>query len=98
MNEKRIEAAYYQFTEADQDTTGLTEWALDKITEKYGIEKWQSMSEEESQQAQLMLAAEYLMEKIANKSVWFMISKSFGRYYINMYYDNELNRANGEDL
>ncbi len=98
VNEKRFEAAYYQFTEADQDTTGLTEWALDKITEKYGIEKWQSMSEEEAQQAQLMLGVEYLMEKIAHKSVWFMISKSWGVYRINMYYDNELNQANGEDL
>lgn len=34
-----------------------------------------------------------------NKSVWFMINKdSYGKYQILMYYDNEYNRANGEDL
>lgn len=98
VNEKRFEAAYYQFTEADQDTTGLTEWAIDKITEKYGLEKWQNMSEEEAQQEQLMLGVEYLMKKISHKSVWFMISKSWGVYRIIMYYDNGLNQANGEDL
>lgn len=31
-------------------------------------------------------------------SVWFKISKSLDRYYISIYYDNEINEANGEDL
>lgn len=30
--------------------------------------------------------------------VWFMISESYGKYYIIMYYDNKYNEANGEDL
>ena len=30
--------------------------------------------------------------------VWFMINKIYGEYYIIMYYDNEYNRSNGEDL
>ncbi len=33
-----------------------------------------------------------------NKVVWFMINEHYGKYYISMYYDNEYNRANGEDL
>ena len=33
-----------------------------------------------------------------NKSVWFMIAERFGKYYICMYYDNEYNKADGEDL
>ena len=37
----------------------------------------------------------YLCSK---RSVWFMISEYYGKYYIIMYYDNEYNRANGEDL
>lgn len=45
-----------------------------------------------------MLAAEYLMEKISHKSVWFMINEFYGDYYINIFYDNELNKADGEDL
>ena len=32
------------------------------------------------------------------KSVWFMISESYGKYHIAMFYDNEYNKANGDDL
>ena len=32
------------------------------------------------------------------KSVWFMIHEQYGRYKIIMYYDNEYNHSNGEDL
>lgn len=40
-----------------------------------------------------------IFETISKKNVWFMISKSeYGKYYISMFYDNEYNRANGEDL
>ena len=98
IHEKRYEAAYFQYTEADQDTTGLAEWALNRILEKYTQEELDNMSEEEGQLVTLQIASEYVLEKIANKSVWFMITERWGRYYINMYYDNELNQANGEDL
>lgn len=37
-------------------------------------------------------------EELVNRSVWFMISQSYGKYYIVMYYDNVYNQANGEDL
>jgi len=30
--------------------------------------------------------------------VWFKIFEMLGEYYIIIYYDNEYNRANGEDL
>lgn len=39
-----------------------------------------------------------LMDISLKKPVWFMISNAFGKYYISMFYDNEYNRANGEDL
>ncbi len=32
------------------------------------------------------------------KPVWFRICKFYGEYYITMFYDNEYNHANGEDL
>lgn len=41
---------------------------------------------------------DYMMELTSKKPVWFMISERFGKYYITMFYDNEYNRANGEDL
>ncbi len=37
-------------------------------------------------------------EEIMNRPVWFTIAKSYGEYYIVMYYDNKYNEANGEDL
>ena len=33
-----------------------------------------------------------------NKQVWFMISESYGKYSIVIYYDNEINKANGNGL
>lgn len=44
------------------------------------------------------LSLELMMDSLKNKPVWFMISEHFGKYYITMFYDNEYNRANGEDL
>ena len=41
---------------------------------------------------------ELLMERMSKKSVWFIISETYGRYYITMFYDNEYNHSNGEDL
>lgn len=36
---------------------------------------------------------------IFDKVVWFMIAEDErGKYYINLFYDNKLNQANGEDL
>ena len=37
-------------------------------------------------------------EDVLNRSVWFMIGDSYGRYRILMFYDNCYNQANGEDL
>lgn len=36
--------------------------------------------------------------EILNRPVWFTIIQGSGRYYISLYYDNEYNMANGEDL
>ena len=35
---------------------------------------------------------------MSKKSVWFRIMNDGLRYYISMFYDNEYNRAQGEDL
>ena len=39
-----------------------------------------------------------LLDMFKKKTVWFIISESYGKYYIAMYYDNVYNQANGEDL
>ena len=37
-------------------------------------------------------------EDVLNRSVWFMIDETYGRYRILMFYDNVYNQANGDDL
>lgn len=98
VHDKRYQAAYYQIAEVDKDTTGFTQWALGKFNAKYTEEQAQNLSEEDVQRFMIELLMDYMNEKISHKSVWFMISERFGRYYINIFYDNEKNQANGEDL
>lgn len=98
VHDKRYQAAYYQIAEVDKDTTGFTLWALGKFKAKYTEEQAQNLSEEDVQRFMIELLMDYVNEKISHKSVWFMISEHFGRYYINIFYDNEKNQANGEDL
>ena len=98
VNEKRFQAAYYQYAEADKDTSGMAAWLMEKIEEEYGLEKYRHLDEEEAQLANMKLGIEYVAEKVAHKLVWFMIDRKRGLYYIYMYYDNGLNQANGEDL
>lgn len=40
----------------------------------------------------------FVLDMMLKKPVWFRIEEFAGKYYIAMYYDNEYNRANGEDL
>lgn len=35
---------------------------------------------------------------LKNKKVWFMIGRQDDQYYLTMYYDNEYNKPNGDDL
>ena len=37
-------------------------------------------------------------ENIAKRTVWFMIEKLYSKYFIVMFYDNEYNHSDGEDL
>ena len=65
------------------------------LLSKYPIrEKFNNLTKNEQEQ----LVTE-MMDSIFKKSVWFMIDKKdYGKYHIKMFYDNEYNRSNGEDL
>ena len=60
---------------------------------KYNEAVWDNLTPE--QHAEL---TKHFMEISLKKPVWFIIADYFGKYYIAMFYDNEYNRANGEDL
>ena len=97
VNIKRYEASFWQLSEQQDSITRQNE--IDHILlSKYTLVQLANPSEEE-RNGMLATIAAYLEEKYAKKSVWFMISSdSYGEYSISMYYDNEYNRANGEDL
>lgn len=96
VHKKRYQAAYYQLPIAI-DSVAVAEDIQRAVLSKYTEEQLANATEE--QQKEIMTSAVlYMLEKFSKKSVWFMISEQYGKYYITMFYDNEYNRANGEDL
>ena len=95
VHKKRYEAIFYQLP--DTTAANYTEEIQSLIYSKYTKEQMENPSEEISQDIYKM-AAMYALDKATKKPVWFMISENYGKYYIIIYYDNEYNRANGEDL
>lgn len=93
VNKKRYEAAYYQIP-ATVDSLAVKSLLLSKYTEE-------QLSNPTDEQVKDMVATATfgLLEQYSKRLVWFMISeRRYGKYYITMFYDNEYNRANGEDL
>lgn len=96
INNKRYEAIYYQLPEGEA-LDHLHETLLEQVKTRYTQEQIQNPSEETKAQ---ILADTYscLYDAVHNKPVWFIISELYGQYHITMFYDNEYNRANGQDL
>lgn len=88
VHKKRYEAVFYQKT----DETFMAK-QIEAAFPQYTKEQLANPSEE--------LRAEmvnFVTKYISKKAVWFMINERLGKYCITMYYDNEYNNANGEDL
>lgn len=96
VNKKRYEAVYYQ-APSGLDSIALIKGARDVLSTKY-TEAQLSDPTEEEQKGITELVNSYVFDKVSKKSVWFMIDETYGDYSILMYYDNEYNKANGEDL
>lgn len=103
INKKRYEASFYQNPQTDslslvRKAQFITEKVQSDLLHKYTQEQIDNPSEEiQSEISKLM--AEYTVDMLTKKSVWFMISESsYGKYCIYMFYDNKYNIADGEDL
>lgn len=92
---KRYDAIFYQ--RPDTTTENYKEELQYLIYSKYTKEQIENPSEEILQDIYKM-ENYYALYKGTRKLVWFMISEVYGKYYITMFYDNEYNRAHGEDL
>lgn len=103
VNKKRYEAGFYQIP-APLDTVAIYNESKQSLLDKYTQEQLDNPTEEISAKIQL----KYLINKykydiqnlltMSNKLVWFTIDEMYGDYYILLYYDNEYNHADGEDL
>ena len=95
VHNKRYEADFFQIL--DTTTTNYKEEFKYLVYSKYTKEQIENPSEEILQDIYKM-ENNYVRDKVTKKSVWFMICEYYGKYYIAMFYDNEYNRAQGEDL
>ncbi|MDR1715677.1 MAG: hypothetical protein LBS20_07510 [Prevotella sp.] len=96
VKKKRYQATYYQLS-AVVDTVAMQKDMQIAISSKY-TEDEMSNPTEELQKEMITTALSYILEKYSKKQVWFMINENYGKYYITMFYDNEYNKANGDDL
>lgn len=92
VHKKRYEAVFYQ-APVEPDSLAVRMFLSSRYTEEQ-IEH----ATEELKTEMYSKALDYLLERKLKKPVCFMISEHYGKYYICMYYDNEYNRASGDDL
>lgn len=95
VHNKRYEAVFYQVP--DTTSANYYEELQSLVYSKYTKEQLENPTYLINLDIDVMVAR-YNLEKAAKKLVWFMISEYYGKYRITMFYDNEYNRANGEDL
>lgn len=89
VHNKRYEAVYYQKTDSTIISEKLLAYLHTKYTNEQIRERIDAVKED---------GTNFLMDLTSKKSVWFMIEEKYGEYRIAMYYDNEYNHSDGEDL
>ena len=97
VNKKRYEAVFYQLPTKEIDSVVLKKEIQEILLKKYTEEQLLNPTEEIKMDIMINRLS-YLMDRYSKKVVWFMINEHFGEYYITMFYDNEYNKADGEDL
>ena len=95
---KRYQASFFQYDEKFYtDSVYLTEQIQKYLLDNYSEEEIVKMSETitENIDSVLLEVFNYLF---SDNSVWFMIDEEYGKYRILLFYDNNRNAANGDDL
>lgn len=102
VHKKRYEASYFQTIDPEMmDTLAIQKRMKEILLREYTQEQMDNPTEKEAEEMQRLVAKgtmDIFFELMEKKLVWFMISENYGQYYITMYYDNEYNHSNGEDL
>ena len=95
VHKKRYDAAYYQVP-TSLDSLEIAE-VKNRLLEKYTEEELGKPEEEQSREIKID-TVQYVLDIYSKRNVWFMIDEKYGEYRIIMYYDNEFNHSDGEDL
>lgn len=96
VHHKQYDALFYQ-KPTDIDTMAFINEARSRLADKYTAEQFENPTEEVAEDLQ-KVAFSMAIEMMTKKAVWFRICEYYGEYYITLFYDNEYNRAQGEDL
>lgn len=67
----------------------------EELSESEDISYEMTVNKKEYQATYVQLPAD---DDLIKRLVWFTILERYGKYYIAIFYDNEFNRAHGEDL
>lgn len=99
VNKKRYQAIFYQYPVITDSVAFANAYAEKKWDTSEDSTTIKFVNSLKANGALLKMAyLESQMQAVENKQVWFTIDKSYGEYKIMMFYDNEYNHANGEDL
>ncbi len=96
VNNKRYEAVFYQMPD-ESTKEHLYSEISNQFKSKYTPEQLETPTDEIMNEI-ISESTSALFKLYAYKPVWFIISEIYGKYYITMFYDNEYNRPQGEDL
>ena len=98
VHKKQYQAGFFQKPDpALMDTLAIQQDLRNELLKEFTSEQIEKGGEE-IEKAGTRLATMKALEMVSKMPVWFTISEYRGQYYISIYYDNEYNRANGEDL
>lgn len=97
VHNKNYDAYFYQVPDMEKADTFFEEKVRNELLSKYTEAELKNPSEEISKEI-TNTAIKIGTERMFMKPVWFKIARVNGEYYICMFYDNEYNHANGEDL
>ena len=102
VHKKRYDAAYFQvLAPPSADTLATRSRVKEALLQEYTQDEIDNPSDKQREKMESIAtreAASIAFEMMEKKRVWFMICESYGQYYITMFYDNEYNHSDGEDL
>lgn len=101
VGHKRYQASFIQFDKRFfSDSTYVVNQTENYLRGRYSEEELADirLKFREDKDVQTQILNEVFQYWFSNNSVWFMIDENYGQYRILLYYDNNNNAANGEDL